>query len=148
MAPGNPAAIHALEDLAGKSVAVTPGLASEAALRAASDDLVAAGKPPIEIITAQRPAETWVKYLGSGDVDALAGDSVEVVYQAGKPPYAGASEVGGPAIDPQPIGIAIRTDDAGMKEAVGAAIEAMYADGTMQSIVDRWGMTDAVELLE
>ncbi len=85
-------------------MAVAPGLASEASLRAASDDLVAAGKPPIEIITAQRPAETWVKYLGSGDVDALAGDSVEVVYQAGKPPYAGASEVGGPRSTRSPSG--------------------------------------------
>ena len=148
VAPGNPEGIITLEDLAGRSVAVTPGLTSEATLRAASDELVAAGKPPIEIITAQRPAETWVKYLGSGDVDALAGDSVEVVYQAGKPPYAGASEVGGPAIDPQPLGIAIRKDDAGMKEAVAAAIDAMYADGTMQSVVEKWGMTDAVQLLQ
>jgi ABC-type amino acid transport substrate-binding protein len=47
-----------------------------------------------------------------------------------------------------PIGIAIREDDTGMKEAVAAAIDAMYADGTMQSIGERWGMTDAVELLK
>jgi ABC-type amino acid transport substrate-binding protein len=54
----------------------------------------------------------------------------------------------GPALDPQPIGIAIHKGDAGMKEAVAAAIDAMYADGTMKSIIAKWGLTDAVELLE
>ena len=32
--------------------------------------------------------------------------------------------------------------------AVKAAIDGMYADGTMKSIVDKWGMTDAVVLLK
>jgi polar amino acid transport system substrate-binding protein len=81
-------------------------------------------------------------------VDALAGDSVDVAYHAPKPPYAGKAEVGGPAIDPHPVGIAIRKDDAGMKEAVAAAIDAMYADGTMRAIVEKWGITDTVILLK
>jgi hypothetical protein len=51
-------------------------------------------------------------------------------------------------LDPQPIGSAIREDDTGMKDAVAAAIDAMYADGTMQSIVAKWGMTEGVELLK
>jgi polar amino acid transport system substrate-binding protein len=148
VAPGNPKGITTIDDLAGKSIAVDPGYASEATLQAASDDLVAAGKPAIEIVTTSKSDEAWAEELAEGRVDALAGDSVEVVYQAGKPPYAGASEVGGPALDPQPIGIAIRKDDAGMMEAVAAAIDAIYADGTMQSIVEKWGMTDAVELLQ
>ena len=69
-------------------------------------------------------------------------------YHAPLPLYAGKAEVGGPAIDPQPIGIAIRKDDAGMKEAVAAAIDAIYADGTMKAIVEKWGIADAVELLK
>jgi ABC-type amino acid transport substrate-binding protein len=56
--------------------------------------------------------------------------------------------VGGPAIDPQPIGLGIRKGDAGMKAAVAAAVAAIYADGTMKSIVDKWGIADAVELLK
>jgi ABC-type amino acid transport substrate-binding protein len=39
-------------------------------------------------------------------------------------------------------------DDTGMKEAVAAAIDAMYVDGTIKAIVERWGLTDAVELLK
>jgi polar amino acid transport system substrate-binding protein len=148
VAPGNPRGITTLDDLAGKSIAVDPGYAPEAALRAASDELVAAGTPAIDIITTKMSDEKWVEELVAGRVDALAGESVEAVYRVDKPPFAGVSEVGGPALDPQPLGIAIRKDDAGMKDAVAAAIDAMYADGTMQSIVEKWGMTDAVELLK
>jgi polar amino acid transport system substrate-binding protein len=148
VAPGNPKGITTTVDLAGKSIAVDPGYASEAALLAASDDLVAAGKPAIDIIAVTKSDEYWAEELVAGRVDALAGESVEAVYRVDKPPFAGVSEVGGPALDPQPLGIAIRKDDAGMKDAVAAAIDAMYADGTMQSIVEKWGMTDAVELLK
>jgi polar amino acid transport system substrate-binding protein len=104
VAAGNPRGIRTAEDLAGKSVAVEPGFLSEASLRAASADLVAAGKPAIEIVTTTRSDEAWVEELVAGRIDALAGDSMAVVYDADKPPYAGKAEVGGPAIDPQPIG--------------------------------------------
>jgi ABC-type amino acid transport substrate-binding protein len=53
-----------------------------------------------------------------------------------------------PAINPQPMGIAMRLDDTGMKAAMAAAVDAMYADGTMKSIVAKWGITDAVGLLK
>ncbi len=148
VAPGNPKGIRTVEDLAGRSVAVVPGYSDEASLRAASDDLVAAGKPAIEIVTVTKSGEEWAEELAAGRVDALAQDSVATVYIVDRPPYAGASEIGGPALDPQPLGIAIRKGDAGMKEAVAAAIDAMYADGTMKAIVATWGLTDAVELLK
>jgi polar amino acid transport system substrate-binding protein len=148
VAPGNPKEIRTVEDLAGKSVAVEPGFATEASLRAASDDLVAAGKPAIEIVTVTKSDEEWAEELVAGRVDALAQDSAQTVYYVDNSPWASTSEVGGPALDPQPIGIAIRKDDTGMKEAVAVAIDAMYADGTMQSIVEKWGMTRAVELLK
>jgi polar amino acid transport system substrate-binding protein len=144
---GNPRGIHTLDDLAGKSVVVEPGFASEDSLRAASDALVAAGKPAIRIITETRSDEAWVEELTHGRVDALAGDSTAVVFHVGEPPYAGKAEIGGPAIDPEPLGIGVRKDDDGMKDAVAAAVAAMTADGTLKTIVDRWGMTDAVALL-
>jgi len=157
VAAGNPKGIRTVEDLAGKSVAVALGSSIEASLRAASADLVATGMPAIEIVTvstshtvkdrSDSEAE-WIKRLAAGQVDALAGDSATDAYYVDKPPYAGVSEIGGPALDPQPLGIAVRKDDAGMMEAVAAAIDAMYADGTMKAIVEKWGLTDAVELLK
>jgi polar amino acid transport system substrate-binding protein len=147
VAAGNPKGIQTLENLAGKTIAVEPGVAPEADVRAASAELVAAGKPAIKIITTTQSDEKWIEDLVNGKVDALAGDSVHAAYHAALPPYAGKAEVGGPAINPQPIGIAIRKDDAGMKEAVAGAIDAIYADGTMKAIVEKWGIADAVTLL-
>jgi polar amino acid transport system substrate-binding protein len=149
VAAGNPKGIHTLGDLAGKTVGVEASDPLTAtALTGASETLVAAGQPRIQIATATQSEDVWIDRLVSGEVDALAGDSVHVAYHAPNPPYAGKAEVGGPAIDPQPIGIAIRKGDAGMKEAVAAAIDAMYADGTMKAIVERWGIADAVILLK
>jgi polar amino acid transport system substrate-binding protein len=153
VATGNPKGIRTVEDLAGKSVVVAPDdPLSAPLLQAASVDLVAAGKLAIDIVTgtesAGKTVEQLVEELAAGQVDALAGDSTLNAYYVDKPPYAGASEIGGPLLDPQPLGIAVRKDDAGMKEAVAAAIDAMYADGTMQAIVAKWGLTDAVDLLK
>lgn len=148
VAAGNPMGIHTVDDLAGKTVAAEPGVTVEADVMAASADLVAAGKPAIKVVWRTQSEAQWVDDLTAGRVDALAGDSAAAAFEIPKPPYAGKSEVGGPALNPQPIGIAIRKDDAGTKAAVGAAIDAMYADGTLKAIVDRWGMTDALEMLE
>jgi len=153
VATGNPKKIHTLDDLAGKSVAVVPGFANEASLGAASDMLVAAGKPAIKILTGPLTegdwtSAEWANQLASGTVDALAGDSANAAYHATKPPYAGVSEVGGPAIDPQPVGIAIRKGEADVKDAVAAAVKAMTVDGTMKALVAKWGMADHVGLVQ
>ena len=55
--------------------------------------------------------------------------------------------VGGSPIAPALIGIAVRKSDTALQAAVQAALDAMYADGTMKSIVAKWGMTNAVVLL-
>ena len=45
-------------------------------------------------------------------------------------------------------GIAVRKTEPQLKDAVSAAIDAMYADGTIKRLVDKWGLTDAVQLLK
>ena len=145
---GNPKEIHTLDDLAGKAIAVEPNVAPEAALRAASSTLVAAGKPAIDIRSVSWSDDESVKRLVAGDVDALAGDSLVVPYHVAQPPYAGKAEAGGPRIDPQPVGIAVAKGETGLTEAVAAAIASMTDDGTMAALAAKWGLTDAVALLE
>jgi polar amino acid transport system substrate-binding protein len=147
VAAGNPKGIHTLEDLSGKSVAVQLGTTNADALKAANDKLVAAGKAKIDIQTYQADTDSF-QQLALGRVDAFSTDSPVVAYYNSKPENAGKFEVGGTPIDPAPIGIAIRKDDPQMQAAVTAAIDAMYADGTIKSIVDKWGMTNAVVLLK
>jgi polar amino acid transport system substrate-binding protein len=144
---GNPKGIHTLDDLSGKAVAVQLGTTNADALTAASDKLVAAGKAKIDIQTYQADTDGF-QQLALGRVDAFSTDSPVVAYYNSKPENAGKFEVGGTPIDPAPIGIAMRKDDAGMKPAVQAVIDALYADGTLKAIVATWGMTDAVVMLK
>jgi polar amino acid transport system substrate-binding protein len=144
---GNPKAIKTLDDLSGKAVAVQLGTTNKDALDAKNKELVAAGKPKIDIQTFDQDTDAF-QQLALGRVDAYSGDSPVCAYYAAKPDNAGKYEVGGTPIDPIPIGIAVRKDDSELKTAVQAAIDAMYADGTIKSILATWGMTDAVVLLK
>ena len=147
VAAGNPKGIHTLADLSGKAVAVQLGTTNKDALDAENVKLKAANKPQIDIQTFDQDTDAF-QQLAIGRVDAYSGDSPVCAYYAAKPDNAGKFEVGGTPIDPAPIGIAIRKDDPEMLAAVKAAIDVMYADGTMKSIVDKWGMTGAVVLLK
>ena len=103
------------------------------------------GKPKIDIQTFQKDTDAF-QQLSLGRVDAYSGDSPVCAYYAAK--SGGKFEVGGSPILPIPIGIAVNKSDTQLRDAVKAAIDGMYADGTLKSIVDKWGMTDAVELLQ
>jgi polar amino acid transport system substrate-binding protein len=144
---GNPKGIHVLEDLSGKAVAVQLGTTNLDALTAENVKLKAAGKAQIDIQTFDQDTDAF-QQLALGRADAYSGDSPVCAYYAAKPDNAGKYEVGGTPIDPAAIGIAIRKEDTELKAAVQAAMDAMYADGTMKSIVDKWGMTNAVVLLK
>lgn len=144
---GNPKGIHTLDDLSGKTVAVQLGTTNKDALDAANTALTAAGKPAIEIQTFEKDTDAF-QQLSLGRVDAFSTDSPVVAYYNSKPENKGKYEIGGTPIDPAPIGIAVNKDNTALKTAVQAAIDAMYADGTMKSITDKWGMTDAVVFLK
>lgn len=144
---GNPKNIKTLEDLSGKTVAVQLGTTNKDALDAENTTLAAAGKPTIEIQTFQADTDAF-QQLKLGRVDAYSTDSPVVAYYNSLPENAGKFEVGGTPIAPIPIGIAVRKADTDLKAAVQAAIDAMYADGTLKKIVDTWGMTDAIEFLK
>jgi polar amino acid transport system substrate-binding protein len=144
---GNPKGIHTLDDLSGKTVAVQLGTTNKDALDAANKALTAAGKPAIEIQTFEKDTDAF-QQLSLGRVDAFSTDSPVVAYYNSKPENKGKYEIGGTPIDPAPIGIAVNKDNAALKTAVQAAIDAMYADGTMKTITDKWGMTQAVVFLK
>jgi polar amino acid transport system substrate-binding protein len=144
---GNPNNIKTLEDLSGKTVAVQLGTTNQEALDATNTALTAAGKPLIEVQTFQKDTDAF-QQMSLGRVDAYSTDSPVVAYYNSLPENAGKFEIGGTPIGPVPIGIAVRKSDTELKTAVQAAIDAMYADGTLAQIVDKWGMTDAVVFLK
>jgi polar amino acid transport system substrate-binding protein len=144
---GNPKNIKTLDDLSGKSVAVQLGTTNKDALDAKDKALKAAGKPGIDIVGFEKDTDAF-QQLALGRVDAYSTDSPVVAYYNTLPNNKGKFEVGGTPIDPAPIAVAVRKDDPGMKDAVQAAVDAMYADGALKAIVDKWGMTNAVVMLK
>jgi polar amino acid transport system substrate-binding protein len=144
---GNPKAIHTLDDLSGKAVAVQLGTSNKDTLDAKDKALKAAGKPGIDIVGLEKDTDAF-QQLALGRVDAYSTDSPVVAYYNSLPDNKGKFEIGGTPIDPIAIGVALRKDDTGIKDAVQAVIDAMYADGTLKTILATWGMTDAVVLLK
>ena len=142
---GNPKKITKLEDLSGLAVAVQLGTTNKDALDATNTALVAANKPKIDIQTFEQDTDAF-QQLSLGRVDAYSGDSPVCAYYASQ--SSGKYVVGGSPIQPISIGIAIRKEDADLQAAVKAAIDGMYADGTITSILATWGMTDSVVLLQ
>jgi polar amino acid transport system substrate-binding protein len=144
---GNPKGIHTLADLSGHSVAVELGTTNKDALDAENVTLKAAGKPLIEIKTYEADTDSF-QQLALGRVDAFSTDSPVVAYYNAKPENVGKFELGGTPIAPAAIGIAVNKDNTALRDAIQAEVNAMYADGTMKVIVAKWGMTDAVVLLQ
>jgi polar amino acid transport system substrate-binding protein len=144
---GNPKGIHTLDDLSGKGIAVQLGTTNKDALDAKNAEFKAAGKAEMDILTFEKDTDAF-QQLALGRVDVFSTDSPVVAFYNTKPENAGKFEIGGTPIDPAPIGIAVRKEDTELKAAVQAAIDAIYADGTMKSITDKWGMTDAVVFIK
>jgi polar amino acid transport system substrate-binding protein len=138
---GNPAHITGLDSLAGKSASVETGTTNRDYLEAQNKKFQSQGKKPIKIVTFPKDTDA-ANALKTDKVDAYFGDSPVVAYYIEKDPKSFA--IGGSPVNPIPIGIAIRKSDTELQGAVKKAIAAMYADGTMDSILVRWLLTKAV----
>jgi len=139
---GNPEHITSLASAAGKTVSVESGTTDRDFLAQQSAKLVKQGKKAIDIKTFPKDTDA-AGALVAGRVDAYFGDSPVVVYYISKNH---ALAVGGAPIAPIPIGVATRKGDA-LTPAMRKAMRAIIANGTIKRIVAKWGMTNAVTLL-
>jgi polar amino acid transport system substrate-binding protein len=142
---GNPAHITGIPSLAGKSASVETGTTNKDYLDAQSKQLKAQGKDAIKVITFPKDTDA-ANALKTNKVDAYFGDSPVVAYYIEQDPSSFA--IGGNPVHPIPIGIAINKGDTELQSAVKKAIAAMYADGTMDTILKRWKLTNAVAKLQ
>lgn len=119
--------------LSGKTVAVLHGTTEELFLQNANRHLN--GRPPIKIVPYATDNEA-IYALAQGKADAVFDDTPTVAYAAA---HNKALVEGGQLRSAIPIGIALRKGDPRIPK-VEAAIRAMEADGTMQTILSRWGL--------
>jgi polar amino acid transport system substrate-binding protein len=142
---GNPAHITGIASLAGKSASVETGTTNKDYLDAQSKKLQAQGKKAIKVITFPKDTDA-ANALKTGKVDAYFGDAPVVAFYIEKDPKS--FEIGGTPINPISIGMAIRKSDTELQAAVRQAVKAMYADGTMDTILTRWKLGKAVAKLQ
>ena len=142
---GNPAHIRSLNDLSGKTVGVVVGTTNLTFLKRLSASFVAKGKAPINVV-AHPKVDDGVNALRLNKLDAYDTDSPVVLYYITQDPSAFQFAV--PAINPIPIGIAVRKHDTALRHDIQKAIKAMYADGTMKRILKKWKMSTVALLLK
>jgi polar amino acid transport system substrate-binding protein len=142
---GNPENITGIDSLAGKSASVETGTTNKDFLDAQSKRLTSQGKKAIKVVTFPKDTDA-ANALRTGRVDAYFGDAPVVAYYIEKTPDA--FSLGGTPVNPISIGIAINKSNTELQSAVTKAIDMIYADGTMNTILTRWKLAGAVAKLK
>jgi polar amino acid transport system substrate-binding protein len=132
---GNPLHITGLPSLAGKSVSVEVGTTNKTFLDDANKKL----SKKMSIVTFPKDTDA-ANALKTGKVDAYFGDSPVVAYYIAQDPASFA--FGGSPINPIPVGIAVGQKNTELKAAVQQAVDKLYANGTMKTILAKWKMSD------
>ncbi|HKN63452.1 MAG TPA: ABC transporter substrate-binding protein [Gaiellaceae bacterium] len=131
---GNPAHITDLASLSGKSAAVEAATTELAGLQAENKTLKKQGKP--EITIKSYPADTSAAAaIQSGKVEAYFADAPPVLYYIRT--THGKFETAGKQLETAPEGIATRIGDP-LGAKINNAIQALYLNGKMKSILAKW----------
>lgn len=141
VAKGNALKIDSLEDLCGRKVAVRASTLEQKDLELASDNCAQQKKPSIQVIVLQSQMAV-IQLLMNKQVVATYQDAPVTDYSIMQNP--GRFEVGGPPINMNLEGIAIRKDDAATFKAVQAAFTLVKNNGTYCALIKKWGLTSGV----
>jgi polar amino acid transport system substrate-binding protein len=134
---GNPLHITGLSSLSGLRVAAEVGTTEKDALTALNGQLAKRGRKPAVVRLFNKDTDAAAA-LYTGKVDAYFADDPPVGYYVKR--SEGRFEVAVSKIQSAPIGIAIRKHDP-LGGATRKAIGELYADGTMKSILAKWGLS-------
>lgn len=136
---GNPLGISDLESLCGHTAGAQVGTTNLDTLNEASTACEAAGNEPVDVVGFRSDADA-VLALKTDRIDVYETDSSVAAYYIAQDPAS--FEFAGPAIGAIPVGIALRKDSSELRDQMRAAIAEMYADGAMQTILEKWNLQD------
>ena len=132
---GNPEKINKLEDLCGKKIALESGTVQVKIAQGAK----CAGGKKIEI--AQLPDDAAARLqVKTGRAVADMNDFPVAAYNAKTSGGGNDYEVVGTQYETAPYGIAISKDLSGLRDAIQAALKAMVADGSYDTILKKWNI--------
>jgi polar amino acid transport system substrate-binding protein len=136
---GNPLGIITLESLCGHTAGAQVGTTNLDTLNAANQKCAAAGKQAINVTGFKEDSDALLA-LKSDRIDIYETDSPVAAYYISRDPDS--LDFAGPTISPQAYGIAFRKDSTDLRDQIQSAIDAMYADGTMIKILEKWNLQD------
>ncbi len=132
--------IKTQDDLCGKHVGTSRSTSFPAEIRTwSAAHCEAAGKPAIEVVNAESTPDARAQ-LKQGRIDAAVQGSETIPYLMSQEPGTYRS-IGG-AFSTHYQGIAFLKTQAGFRDAVAAALQGVIADGTYNTILAKWHLTD------
>lgn len=139
---GNPDKITKLQDLCGKTLAITEGSSDQAFMTQYSSEHCGA-RGPIQLLTfATRP--DCLLALQTGRVAATVGGNgfaINLEYNLDGQQGDASKEyqlLNNVTYAPSPAGIAINKSQTGLRKALMAAIQKLMSDGTYKKIMEKW----------
>ncbi len=136
--PETAGAFAAKLDICGKAVAVASGNAADGVADQLSKDCAAAGRPTLDKQIFPDQKDT-IQALLTGRVAARLDDATSAGYYEAT--TKGKNVVVGGSISPAPLGLAIRKGDGATGRMLAAALNALIADGTYRTILEKYGMS-------
>jgi polar amino acid transport system substrate-binding protein len=137
VAKGNPENIKSLDDLCGKTIGLQRGTTQEDVAKAQRDKCKASGSDLT--IGAYDTDVDAQQALRAGRSVADMNDFPVAAYVAQQ--SNGEFEVVGEQIEAGPYGIAVRKEDTTLRDNIKKALEAVIEDGTYDSILAKWNVT-------
>jgi polar amino acid transport system substrate-binding protein len=139
---GNPKNVHSLDDACGVRAAAGLGTVEEAMFRGLSDKCLAAGKPPIEIISyPDRP--TGIRMLLNDRADLLMGDAGSNAYAIKL--YPNELESGYMAPTDYKVGPGISKSLPELRQAIFDAMRIEQADGTQKTLMAKYSVAPELQ---
>ncbi|MEU9334341.1 ABC transporter substrate-binding protein [Streptomyces sp. NPDC048290] len=135
---GDDQGIATWPDLCGKKIVVQRGTVSEDLAKTEAKKCPANKKLSIEAFDNDQQAQTRLR---AGGADAGSSDFPVAAYAVQTSGGGNDFELVGEQVDAAPYGIAVAKDDAQLRDALKAALDAVIANGEYQKILEKWGVT-------
>lgn len=140
---GNPKNIHALSDTCGIRAAAGLGTVEQTLLLKTSDTCVAAGKPPLEVVTYQdKPSGMRLIEVDRSDLMLTDGGFVGNLVKMDPANFAQAFSIK----TDYKVGPGIAKTQPQLRQAVADALQQLEADGTVKALMVKYGVDPSLQM--
>ncbi|MEU5532391.1 ABC transporter substrate-binding protein [Streptomyces sp. NPDC020362] len=136
---GETQGITSWTDLCGKKIAVERGTVSEDLAKQEAKKCPSGKKLTIEAFDDDQQSQTRLR---SGGVDAASSDFPVAAYAVKTSGGGKDFQIVGDQVEAAPYGIAVAKNDAKLRDALQAAMDAIIKNGEYQKILEKWGAQD------